>query len=135
MIAEPTFPTPALHQQGAQMPGHYLGRLCTLAEAWAWRCADTMPDSAQSRLDSEADAEALVVYAADAEDHAGQHCSLNLSNASSFTADALRYGLAPDMALGCRTQRGTVAKRTRGLRENARTAASAAFRACPGLRG
>ena len=29
------------------------------AEAWAWRCADTLPDSAQSRRDALADAETL----------------------------------------------------------------------------
>lgn len=78
--AEPTFPTlPALRALELDRPtvGEWLNglSLTTLvmiqgyedaAEAWAWRCADTMPDSEQDEHDRLSDLVTALTYARDA---------------------------------------------------------------------
>lgn len=81
-----------------------------LAEAWAWRCADTMPNSAQAVADSKADAETLRA--------AMRETGFSvLGHTSAGIGQAIRSG------------RLNVAAR------RAETWASVAFRAVPGLRG
>lgn len=93
-----------------------------LAEAWAWRCADQMPDSAQSKADALADAETLeaLVYATYLDDdwpmsayYARAHCN----EAARLGRMAIRLNADPWLSS-----------------LNARGAANAVYRACPGLR-
>lgn len=133
MSGEATFPTIKKPLPGG-WPGamtdylraysaNVLGKL--EAEAWAWRCADTMPDSAQGRMDAKADALSLERAARTGYD---------------FTADG---------RVGSRTVYATLKASMAGLAgqhelfswEGAHRApaifnqaAHAAFRACPGLR-
>ena len=93
------------------------------AEAWAWRVADTLPDTAQGRRDSEADAECLrrLVASVPAKDSRAFHCLREGLRYCRWSPDSL-YGL--DWAPGAGD-----------YYDHARLTARAAFRACPGLKG
>lgn len=83
----------------------------TLAEAWAWRVADTMPDGEQSRRDALADAETLHTVCGEWGDLGRD---LLVARFDGWRAGMDMYGLGHGFAV---------------------SAARAAFRACPGLRG
>ena len=90
-------------------------------EAWAWRCADTMPDTAQGRWDSEADArtlEAVVAWHWVVESTGALGCSLwRMRNVAPPMLRNIRYG----------NQAAAVYR--------AKQCARAAFGAVPELRG
>lgn len=110
---EPTFPTPTWTPSWDREPRP------PEPEAWAWRCADMLPDSAQSRRDALGDAETLRRVAAGTE---------------TGNVAYLLYLADTKTPRGRNSLSCLLRKRPEAARHLCVEAAHAAFRACPELR-